>query len=52
MIAFLKRHWVFFGFSLMVSAIFTFILLKVMLDAGGIKAYHGGTFLNNLLVSF
>jgi tetratricopeptide (TPR) repeat protein len=23
-----------------------------MLDSGGIKAYHGGTFLNNLLVSF
>jgi Flp pilus assembly protein TadD len=52
LIASLKRHGVFFVFSLMVSGIFTFILLKVMLDAGGIKPYHGGTFLNNLLVSF
>jgi len=52
LIAFLKRHWVFFVFSLMLSALFTFILLKVMLDAGGIKAFYGGTFLNNLLVSF
>jgi hypothetical protein len=52
LIAFLKRHWVFFVLSLVVSALFTFILLKVMFDAGGIKAFHGGTFLNNLLVSF
>jgi Flp pilus assembly protein TadD len=26
--------------------------MRVMLNAGGIKAYHGGTFFNNLLVSF
>jgi len=51
-IDFVKRHWVFFVLSIIVSSIFTFILLRVMLIAGGIKAYHGGTFFNNLLVSF
>jgi tetratricopeptide (TPR) repeat protein len=49
---FVKRHWLFFLLSIFVSSLFTFILLRVMLNAGGIKAYHGGTFLNNLLVSF
>ena len=28
------------------------LLIRVMLDAGGIKPYHGGTFFNNLLISF
>jgi len=51
-INFVKRHWLFFALSIIISLIFTFILIKVMLDAGGIKAYHGGTFFNNLLVSF
>jgi len=49
---FVKRHWLFFLLSIFVSSLFTFRLLRVMLIAGGIKAYHGGTFLNNLLVSF
>jgi len=49
---FIKSHRLFFGFSIIISAIFTFILIKVMLDAGGVKPYRGGTFLNNLLVSF
>ena len=49
---FIKRHWVFFILSILVSTIFTSILMKVMLDAGGIKPYRGGTFLNNLLISF
>ncbi len=49
---FLKRHWCFLFFSIFVSILFTSILMKVMLDAGGIKPYRGGTFLNNLLVSF
>jgi Flp pilus assembly protein TadD len=49
---FVKRHWMFFALSLIVSLIFTLILMRVMLNAGGIKAYHGGTFFNNLLVSF
>ncbi len=51
-IDFIKRHWVFFILSILVSIIFTSILIKVMLDAGGIKAYRGGTFFNNLLISF
>jgi tetratricopeptide (TPR) repeat protein len=49
---FVKRHWVFFVLSIIVSTIFTFILLRVMVNAGGVKAYHGGSFVNNLLVSF
>jgi tetratricopeptide (TPR) repeat protein len=49
---FVKRHWLFFALSIIVSGIFTCILLRVMLNAGGIKPYHGGTFFNNILVSF
>ena len=49
---FIKSHRLFFGFSIFISAIFTFILIQVMLDAGGIKPYRGGTLLNNLLISF
>jgi Flp pilus assembly protein TadD len=51
-IDFVKKRWVFFFLSAAMSFIFTFILIRVMLQAGGIKAYHGGTFLNNLIVSF
>jgi len=49
---FVKRHWLFFVISIMISAIFTAILIKVMIDAGGIKAFRGGNFGGNLLVSF
>jgi Tfp pilus assembly protein PilF len=49
---FIKSHRLFFGLSIFISAVFTFILIKVMLDAGGVKPYRGGTFLNNLLISF
>ena len=51
-IDFLKRHWLFIFFSIFISITFISILMKVMLDAGGIKPYRGGTFLNNLLISF
>jgi tetratricopeptide (TPR) repeat protein len=51
-IDFVKRHGLFFALSIIVSFVFTFILIRVMLNAGGIKDYHGGTFFNNLLVSF
>jgi tetratricopeptide (TPR) repeat protein len=51
LIKMLKRHWIFLGLCLAVSVIFTFILMKVMLEAGGIKAYRGGSFLSNLLAS-
>ncbi len=49
---FIRAHWVFLAFSILISIIFTSILMKVMIDAGGIKPYHGGSFFNNLLVSF
>ena len=49
---FVKRHWLFIVFSVFISFIFTYILMRVMLDAGGIKPYRGGTFFNNLLMSF
>jgi protein O-mannosyl-transferase len=48
--SFLKSHWVFLASLLILSAIFTFILLKVMLEAGGIKQYKGDSFASNLLV--
>jgi tetratricopeptide (TPR) repeat protein len=51
-IDFVKRNWLFIFFSVFISIIFTSTLIKVMLDAGGIKPYHGGTFFNNLLISF
>ena len=51
-IDFVKRHWLFIFFSVCISFIFTYILIRVMLDAGGIKPYRGGTFSSNLLVSF
>jgi hypothetical protein len=41
LIAFLKRHWVFFVLTLMLSVL-SFILLKVMLDAGESKPITGG----------
>ena len=50
-ITFLKNHWVFVSLSLVLSAIFIFILMKVMLEAGGIKPYRGDSFLRNFLVS-
>jgi tetratricopeptide (TPR) repeat protein len=50
-IGFLKNHWIFVGLSIALSAIFIFILMKVMLEAGGIKPYRGDSFLRNFLVS-
>jgi tetratricopeptide (TPR) repeat protein len=50
-IDFVKRHWFFLVLSILISLTFAIILMKVMLEAGGVKAYRGGTFLNNLLAS-
>jgi hypothetical protein len=50
-INFLKSHWLFFLISLAISAMFTFLLVKIMVDAGGIKKYYGNSFLSNYLVS-
>ena len=47
---FLRKHWVFLISCLVISGVFTFILFKVMVEAGGIKPYRGGTFASNLLV--
>ena len=49
--SFLKSHWIFFAVSIVLSAVFIFILMKVMIEAGGIKPYRGGSFLSNILVS-
>jgi tetratricopeptide (TPR) repeat protein len=49
--SFLKGHWLFLILSFVVSTLFTLILMKVMLEAGGIKSYRGDTFLSNFLVS-
>ena len=50
-IEFIKGHWLFFILSITISLTFVFILMRVMLDAGGIKPYRGGSFFNNLLIS-
>jgi tetratricopeptide (TPR) repeat protein len=49
---FIKNHWKFFLISGLISLLFISILMKVMLDAGGVKAFRGGSFLNNFLLSF
>ncbi len=49
---FVKQHWIFFAIAFLLSALFILILVKVMEEAGGFKPYRGGTFLNNLLISF
>jgi len=49
---FLKNHWVFWGALLTLSALFAFIMIRVMVTAGGIKPYHGGSFLHNSLIPF
>jgi tetratricopeptide (TPR) repeat protein len=51
-IDFIKKHWIFFSLSAIISFLFGFVLIRVMLHAGGIKPYHAGTFFNNLLISF
>ncbi|MDI7262092.1 MAG: hypothetical protein QME90_19530, partial [Thermodesulfobacteriota bacterium] len=43
---YLKRHWLFCSLSLIISGIFIFILMKVMLEAGGIKPFRGDSFLS------
>ncbi len=49
---FIRSHWLFFILSILISIIFTSILIKVMLETGGIKHYRGGSYFNNFLVSF
>ena len=47
---FIRDHWLFLSLSLILSAIFTFILLKVMLEAEGIKHYRGDSLPSNFLI--
>ncbi len=47
---FIRTHWIFLISSLTISAIFIFVLFKVMFEAGGIKAYRGTTVASNVLV--
>jgi Flp pilus assembly protein TadD len=47
---FLRRHWAFLTIAVCISVFFTFIMMRVMIDAGGIKAYRGWNFGSNLLV--
>ncbi|NWG02553.1 MAG: tetratricopeptide repeat protein [Syntrophaceae bacterium] len=49
-IDFFKKHWVFLGLALVISVTFTFVLLKVMFEAGGIKHYRGGDIGSNILL--
>jgi tetratricopeptide (TPR) repeat protein len=49
-INFFKTHWVFLSLSLAISVIFTFVLLKVMFEAGGIKHYRGTDISSNILL--
>jgi tetratricopeptide (TPR) repeat protein len=48
--SFIKKHWVFMMTALVVSGIFTFIMMKVMFEAGGIKQYRGPSTASNVLV--
>jgi tetratricopeptide (TPR) repeat protein len=48
--SFIKKHWVFLSATLLVSGIFTFIMMKVMFEAGGIKQYRGFGIGSNILV--
>jgi Flp pilus assembly protein TadD len=50
--AFVKKRWLFFACSVGLSVLFVVILIQVMIDAGGIKPYRGGSLFNNFLVSF
>ncbi len=51
-LAIIKKHWIFLILSISLSVIFSFLLMKVMFDAGGIKPYRGGTLFSNILISF
>lgn len=47
---FLRRHWLFLAFVVGISVVFTTILINVMIEAGGIKAYRGWDLFSNILV--
>jgi tetratricopeptide (TPR) repeat protein len=47
---FIKGHYLFLIISLMITSVFTFLLMKGMIEAGGVKPYYGDSFLKNSLV--
>ncbi len=49
---FVRSHRIFLAILILISIIFASILIKVMWEAGGVKPYRGGSFFNNLLISF
>ena len=49
---FIRNHRIFLAILILISIIFASILIKVMWEAGGVKPYRGGSFFNNLLISF
>jgi len=49
---FIRSHRIFLAILILISIIFASILIKVMWEAGGVKPYRGGSFFNNLLISF
>ncbi len=49
---FIKSHRIFLAILILISIIFAFIMIKVMWEAGGVKPYRGGSFFNNLMISF
>jgi tetratricopeptide (TPR) repeat protein len=51
-IDFIRNHRIFLAILVLISIIFASILIKVMWEAGGVKPYRGGSFFNNLLISF
>jgi protein O-mannosyl-transferase len=51
-VQFVRKHWLFFVCSAAISVLFVSILIQVMVDAGGVKPYRGGSLFNNFLVSF
>jgi protein O-mannosyl-transferase len=49
---FIRNHRIFLAILILISIIFASIMIKVMWEAGGVKPYRGGSFFNNLLISF
>ena len=47
---FLKSHWIFLAVSIVLSSVFIFILMKVMVESGGIKYYRGSSVGANFLI--
>ena len=50
--SFLKRHWPFLLASIVISLVFIFILMKVMVESEQVKPFHGGNLGTNFIVAF